>query len=98
MINVLAPLVPIVADLLGKVTNTGKKAAHGISVAFDGRVGLALVCLWLYPFITLFLPYLQTYTIDGFKALESAPDWYVDFIVVFSAALVGVAGYKGRRR
>lgn len=97
MIQILTAAAPFLRDLLTHATSTTKKAAGGVSAALDGRVGLALVGLWLYPFITMFLPYLQEYTLRGFDAVRQLPDWYIDFIMVLSAAFVGVAGYKRRR-
>lgn len=97
MIQILTAVTPFLRDLLSHVTSGTKKTAHGVTTALDGRVGLALVGLWLYPFITMFLPYLQGFTLRGFEALRQLPDWYIDFIMVMSAALVGVAGVKRRR-
>lgn len=97
MINVLTALAPLLKDIVSHIATGTKKTAQGVSMVLDGRVGLALVGVWLYPFFTVFLPFLQEYTLRGFDALRQLPDWYIDFIVVMSAALVGVAGYKRRR-
>lgn len=97
MINVLTALAPLLKDIVSHITTGTKKTAHGVATVLDGRVGLALVGIWLYPFLTVFLPFLQEYTLRGFAALRQFPDWYIDFIVIMSATLVGVAGYKRRR-
>lgn len=97
MIHILTAVTPFLRDLLSHFTSGTKKTVHGVSTALDGRVGLALVGIWLYPFITVFLPFLQEYTLRGFAAVRQLPDWYIDFIVIMSAALVGVVGYKRRR-
>tara|TARA_Y100000994_G_C15703663_1_gene446409 strand:+ start:7101 stop:7397 length:297 start_codon:yes stop_codon:yes gene_type:complete len=97
VIQILTAVTPFLRDLLSHITSGSKKTVHGVSTALDGRVGLALVGIWLYPFFTMFLPFVQEYTLRGFEALRQLPDWYIDFIMVLSAALVGVVGYKRRR-
>ncbi|WP_218397993.1 hypothetical protein [Alteromonas lipotrueae] len=97
MIQILTAIAPILRDLVNNLTSGTKKAAQGVSTALDGRVGLALIGMWCYPFISVFIPYLQAYTMRGFVEVRQMPDWYIDFIMVLSGALVGVAGYRRRQ-
>lgn len=97
MIQVITALVPLLRDVASNVMGKTKETAKGVTRALDGRVGLVLMAVWLYPFFTMFVPYLQGFTLRGFEAVRQLPDWYIDFIMIMSAALVGVAGFKGRR-
>lgn len=86
---IITAAVPIVKSIVSHFASGTKKTAGALASAASGRAGLAIVCIWCYPFISSFIPFLQPYTITGFEVIDTLPAWYTDYFVGISVAYVG---------
>ncbi len=54
---------------------------------------LVIVVLTI-PLVLVFIPYTSTFVLDGFKILDTTPDWYRWMIVMIYAATFGIRVWR----